>query len=148
MLQNFTKRTPPCKRCFDPLPLAGNFASPKATPDKAILPDFLFFFPFFLSRADRPHVPHFPFFWPHFAVFPVFAACPGLARMFRIFYGLNMRKIGMTDQGWVGVHTSNPPKNPPTHLNSFFKIVPPFSPLKSAGNGQKAFSANCFGWVP
>ena len=59
----------------------------------------------FFSRADRPHVLHFRFFRLDFAVIPVFAACPGLIRMFRIFYGLNMRKIGMT--GGMGLGASH-----------------------------------------
>ena len=68
--------------------------SPKAIHDKAILPDSPFFFSVF-SRADRPYVPHNPFFSQSVAVFLCFAACLGLIRMFRIFYGLKMRKIGM-----------------------------------------------------
>ena len=39
--------------------------SPKASPDKATLPDFQCFFLLF-SCADCPHVPHFPLFWPCF----------------------------------------------------------------------------------
>ena len=63
--------------------------SPKATPYKA--------FPFFrclfalIVRMFRI----FRFFGCLFTVSPVFAACLGLIRMFRIFYGLSMWKIGM-----------------------------------------------------
>ena len=67
-------------------------------PDKATLPDFQVF-PLFLALIVRMFR-IFLFFGCVFVVFLCFAACPGLIRMFRILYGLNMRKNGMT--GFVG----------------------------------------------
>ena len=69
-----------------------------STPPKAI---HMFFF----LLADSPHIPHIPSFrlrfcscsllLLHFAGLHVFAAWPALIRMFRILYGLNIRKSGM-----------------------------------------------------
>ena len=42
--------------------------SPKATPNKVTLPDFLLLLSS-LANDDRPHVPHFPFFRLYFACF-------------------------------------------------------------------------------
>ena len=64
----------------------------KAIPGKAfpIFPLFSIF-----SRADRLHVPHFPLFGGFILQsFFFFFLCARLILMFRIFYGLNMRKIG------------------------------------------------------
>ena len=51
-------------------------------------------------------------------VFKGFAACPGMIRMFRIFCGLNMRKLGMT--GFVGDGSGRNPLYIPPPPPSFW----------------------------